>query len=124
MAMKTRSCPVRQNAGNIPGGMFDLRIATFVEMYYNQERTTPCYIGCSSKGGFDMTAADIREKSPVQAIESKRTYTVPEIAAILRISRSNAYDLCKREVFQVIHIGRSVRVSKKSFDEWLDREST
>ncbi len=71
-----------------------------------------------------MSAAGIRETDTVQPLESKRTYTVPEIAAILRISRSNAYDLCKKGAFQVIHIGRSVRISKKSFDEWLDRNST
>jgi len=71
-----------------------------------------------------MAASVFHESSPVQSIESKRTYTVPEIATILRISKSNAYDLCKKSAFQVIHIGRSVRVSKKSFDEWLDRNST
>ena len=57
---------------------------------------------------------------PMQTTESKRTYTVPEISAILRISRSSAYELCKSTAFQVIHVGKSVRVSKKSFDEWLD----
>ena len=51
---------------------------------------------------------------------SKRTYSVPEIADILQISRSKAYDLCKENLFAVIKVGKSVRVSKKSFDSWLD----
>ena len=71
-----------------------------------------------------MAATDNHEENHIQTIESKRAYTVPEIASILRISKTNAYELCKNAQFQVIHIGRSVRVSKKSFDEWLDRIST
>lgn len=71
-----------------------------------------------------MTATENNETYAVQVTTSKRTYTVPEIADILRISKSNAYELCKKAEFQVIHIGKSVRVSRKSFDEWLDRIST
>lgn len=53
--------------------------------------------------------------------EGKRTYTVLEIAALLRISKSKAYELCRQSNFRIIRIGRSVRVSKASFDEWLDK---
>ena len=52
--------------------------------------------------------------------ENKRTYSVPEIAAMLQISRSKAYELCKEKQFTVVKLGKSVRVSKKSFDSWLD----
>ena len=50
----------------------------------------------------------------------KRTYTVPEIAVLLRISKSKAYELCKHDYFKTICIGRSVRISKASFDKWFD----
>ena len=50
----------------------------------------------------------------------KRTYTVVEIMELLRISKSKAYELCKQNLFKTIKIGRSVRISKESFDEWLD----
>ena len=50
----------------------------------------------------------------------KRTYTVQEIADILGISRVCAYGLVKQNLFHSIKIGTSIRVSKKSFDEWLD----
>lgn len=50
----------------------------------------------------------------------KRSYTVNEISSLLQISRSKAYDLCKQNLFRIIKVGRSVRISKKSFDEWLD----
>ena len=52
--------------------------------------------------------------------ENKRTYSVPEVAGMLQISRSKAYELCKENQFSVIKIGKSVRISKKSFDSWLD----
>lgn len=50
----------------------------------------------------------------------KRTYTVYEIAAILNIGRTSAYQLVKEEHFKIIRIGNTIRISKKSFDEWLD----
>ena len=43
-----------------------------------------------------------------------------EIAAMLGISRSSAYKLVKQDDFSVVRIGNSIRVSKKSFDAWLD----
>lgn len=51
---------------------------------------------------------------------SSRTYTVDEIAEMLGISRSSAYKLVKQDDFSVVRIGNSIRVSKKSFDAWLD----
>ena len=51
----------------------------------------------------------------------KKTYSVQEIADILQISKSKAYELCKEHSFKVIRIGRILRVSKPSFDEWLER---
>ena len=51
---------------------------------------------------------------------AKRTYTVSEIAALLQISKSKAYELCKHDYFRTINIGRSVRISKASFDKWFD----
>ena len=48
----------------------------------------------------------------------KRTYTVD----ILGISRTSAYNLVKKKVFHSVRIGGSIRISKKSFDEWLDHQ--
>ena len=55
-----------------------------------------------------------------QANSEKRTYSVQEIAEILQISRSMAYNLCKQSLFKTVKIGKYVRVSKPSFDDWLD----
>ena len=50
----------------------------------------------------------------------KRTYTVEEIAKILGIGRTAAYSLVHSGVFKMVRIGSSIRVSKVSFDDWLD----
>ena len=52
----------------------------------------------------------------------KRTYTVDEIQDILEISRSSAYNLVKKSLFRSVRIGGHIRVSKRSFDEWLDAQ--
>ena len=48
-------------------------------------------------------------------------YTVEEIAAILHIGRSSAYTLVKKGYFKSVRIGTAIRISRKSFDEWLDQ---
>ena len=40
------------------------------------------------------------------ASEEKRTYTVSEIAKILDIGKSSAYNLVKRNMFRTIRIGK------------------
>ena len=55
-------------------------------------------------------------------MEEKRCYTVKELQEILGISRPTVYELLKRNEFRWIQIGTKYRISKKSFDEWLDRK--
>ena len=54
--------------------------------------------------------------------ETKRTYTVEEIAKLLSIGRTTAYALVKEGHFKTVRIGSAIRISKQSFDEWLDRQ--
>lgn len=56
-------------------------------------------------------------------IFEKRTYTVPEIQDILGIGKNSAYSLVKSGVFRSVRVGGSIRISKKSFDNWLDEKS-
>lgn len=55
------------------------------------------------------------------SIKEKRCYTVKEVQDILGISRPTAYELLKRKEFHWIKIGMQYRISKPSFDEWLDK---
>lgn len=60
---------------------------------------------------------DKKEKKP---LPEPRTYTVDQIAAMLNISRTSAYQLVKQEDFRSVRIGNSIRVSRKSFNAWLE----
>ena len=52
----------------------------------------------------------------------KFVYTCEEIQDILKISRTTAYRLIKTQVFHTVRIGGQYRISKKSFDNWLEKE--
>jgi len=52
----------------------------------------------------------------------KRTYTVKEVGEILGVSRYAVYHLLEKEEFRSIKVnGGKYRISKKSFDDWLDK---
>ena len=55
-----------------------------------------------------------------EMLPDKRTYTVEEVAHILGIGRNSAYILVKEGHFKIVRIGNAIRISKRSFDEWLD----
>ena len=57
------------------------------------------------------------DKKEKKSLPEPRTYTVEQIAAMLNIGRTTAY---QQEEFRIVRIGNAIRVSKKSFDEWLE----
>ena len=59
----------------------------------------------------------------VDNIAEKRCYTVKEVQEMLGISRPTVYELLKKNEFRWIQIGTKYRISKKSFDEWLDQKT-
>ena len=59
------------------------------------------------------------DKKEKKSLPEPRTYTVEQIAAMLNIG-TTAYQLVKQEEFRIVRIGNAIRVSKKSFDEWLE----
>lgn len=63
------------------------------------------------------------DKIQTHECSNQRTYTVDEIAKILGIGRASAYELVKQGHFRAVKIGAAIRISKKSFDEWLDQQS-
>ena len=69
----------------------------------------------------DMQCQTIPEK---KVCGEKRVYSVDEIVEILDISKGSAYDLIKEGLFNTVRIGSAIRVSKKSFDEWLDNQKS
>ena len=54
----------------------------------------------------------------------KRCYTVEDLQNILMCGRATVYDLLKRNEFRYFKLGGSgYRISRKSFDEWLDKQT-
>ena len=55
-------------------------------------------------------------------MSEKRCYTVKELQEILGVSRPTVYNLLKKNEFRWIQLdGGKYRISKKSFDDWLDK---
>lgn len=71
------------------------------------------------KGGLVSQAINCAK----ERIPETRTYKVEDIAEMLSIGRTSAYNLVKEGHFKVVRVGNAIRISKKSFDEWLDAQT-
>ena len=49
-----------------------------------------------------------------------RCYNVKELQEMLKVSHPAVYDLLKRKEFKWVMVGGKYRISKISFDAWLD----
>lgn len=88
---------------------------------YSLRKTPPWLLQLTKKGVIYMdqkTACGTQTTPPAQ-----RTYRVEDIASMLGIGRSSAYTLVQEGHFRIVRIGTSIRISKKSFDEWLDQQN-
>lgn len=62
------------------------------------------------------------ESSTVKPI-AKKAYTVEEIQLMLGIGKNSAYKLAHSGEFQILKIGTAIRISKSSFDSWLNKQA-
>ena len=53
-------------------------------------------------------------------IQECRTYTVNDVARILGVSTNAVYRLIPENLFRSVRIGSAIRISKRSFDHWLE----
>ncbi len=57
------------------------------------------------------------------ALPEQRCDLVTDIMDILMCGKRTVYELMKRNEFRYIRLGRGAyRISKRSFDEWLDKQ--
>lgn len=63
--------------------------------------------------------ADMKLPGQEASLE-KRSYSVAEAAEILGVSKRSVYNLCAQNAFKCVRIGTKLRISKRSFDDWLD----
>lgn len=47
---------------------------------------------------------------------------VPEVAKVLRIARSRAYELVAGGEIPSVRIGRSIRVNRRELERWLEEQ--
>ena len=82
----------------------------------------------ASRGHFKILLAQMEDTLMSTNIPNEkgtpqsRTYTVNDIAAILGIGRATAYKLASSGLFKTIRIGNMIRISRKSFEDWLKME--
>ena len=83
----------------------------------------------ASRGHFKMLLAQMEDNlmstnTPNEkGAPQSRTYTVNDIAAILGIGRAVADKLANSGLFKTIRIGNMIRISRKSFEDWLKMEA-
>lgn len=66
---------------------------------------------------------DYQGSAPIgQDDDLREIYTVKEIKEYLRIGQVAAYELIHRPDFPVVKIGRTYRIPKAGFLEWLNRQ--
>ena len=58
------------------------------------------------------------EYTPASAGNTPQTYRVEDVASIL------GYNLTREGYFRVVRIGSTIRISKKSFDDWLNNQTS
>ena len=97
--------------------IFLLAADKFKAERYNNDRSQTALSFCRLRKGGPMNQA---AKCMHRDTPESRTYTVEDIASILNIGRTSAYNLVKEGHFKTVRIGNAIRISKKSFDEWLD----
>ena len=63
-------------------------------------------------------------QADIISIQLQPLLTIPAVARILNVSRPTVYALIDSEGLPIIRLGRSVRVSPLSLEQWLaERES-
>lgn len=57
--------------------------------------------------------------------KEKRCYSVAELMVMLDVGRQSIYSLLKRKEFSWVKLDSGIyRISKVSFDQWLDHQET
>ena len=60
------------------------------------------------------------QMNEARQMQGKRCYSVSDLQKMLEISKLAVYELIKRREFHWVMIGGRYKISKRSFDEWLD----
>lgn len=76
--------------------------------------------GYDAFGLTEITGLNIVETAS-RAPEEPMLLTPPQLAALWQIGKNTAYELCHREDFPCVRIGRSIRINRSQLQSWLDK---
>ncbi len=76
---------------------------------------------CAQRGSFAQSNQPLSALRWRQSTVSMKplTYSVPEVASLLRINRNTAYELVARGEIPSIRLGRRVLIIRAVFEGWL-----
>lgn len=76
---------------------------------------------CAQRASFAESNQPLSGQRWLQSTVSMKplTYSVPEVASLLRINRNTAYELVARGEIPSIRLGRRVLIVRARFDSWL-----
>ena len=61
-------------------------------------------------------------KSQKKRTPQNKTHTVGDIASVRGVGRTTAYKLANSGLFKTVRVGNMIRISRKSFEDWLGME--
>ena len=64
--------------------------------------------------------AEAQSTKPEETSAEAKCYTIEDLMIMLGVSRKSVNTLLERHVFRWFKIGTIYRISRKSFDEWMD----
>jgi len=76
--------------------------------------------GYDAFGLMEITGLTIPE-NPDTGDQEVQLLTPPQLAALWQIGKNTAYELCHREDFPCVRIGRSIRINRSQLQSWLDK---
>jgi len=70
-----------------------------------------------------MAVSKLRQEGKVSRVDGSFVQSlllsIPEVARLLRLSRTKVYELIAVEGLPVVRFGRAVRVSRASLEQWI-----
>lgn len=99
------------------------QIICLVNMIESFQSEKPALVKYGSSA-FDRKDQSVDSKQNINIKIHKSTYNVQDIMNILKIGRNSAYNLMKTNYFPAIRIGKTIRIPKEPFDNWMEKCNT
>ena len=117
MALSAGNEPDRQRLQTLAAILPELAIS----QYLNDPRTI--IILSRSAVLSQPQSTQSRTEPPVEEDSMETIYTIPEVAAYLKMSKTKVYEMVNRNQIPFIRIGRNVRIRESDLVAWLEEQA-